>query len=86
MTKGKKKTEMSFVGISLLLQKLDVTGTHWTHWRIMSHPLTQAQVRGESWTVEGHLVLKSTSHHCPRAEFPEPAVSGSQLPAIPSLQ
>lgn len=85
MTKGKKKTEMSFVGISLLLQKLHVTGTHWTL-RIVSRLLTQAQVRGESWTVEGHLVVKSTSRHCPRAEFPEPAVSGSQLPAIPSLQ
>lgn len=82
MTEGKKKTEMSFVGISLLLQKLLVTVTHW---RIVSRLLTQAQVRGESWRMEGHLVVKSTSRHCPRAEFPEPAVSGSQLPAIPSL-
>lgn len=82
MTEGKEKTEMSFVGISLSLQKLHVTVTHW---RIVSHLLTQAQVRGESWRMEEHLVGKSTSHHCRRAEFPEPVVSGSQLPAILSL-
>lgn len=29
MTEGKNKIEMSFVGISLLLQKLHVTVTHW---------------------------------------------------------
>lgn len=46
----------------------------------------QAQVKWETGGWRDGLVVRSTCCPCLRAELPEPKLSGSQLPVIPSLQ